>query len=164
MSLSDGVLRWIGHYWIALLAYLFVGGAIAQGLGFAEVIGPYCADTVRDQEIYPACVPCGLNWGVFGVIELTSCGNPVLDALISYGVIWPHTVVVILAVLAYPLAGALRSVEPWLAGAILLPIVSAIWIRTIFFNFFQKRDVRRGLHRALLAGCILLATLMATSI
>jgi hypothetical protein len=164
MSSSDDVLRWIAYFWIALLAYVFVGGTIAQGLGFAGAIGPYCADTIRDQEIYPACVPCGLNWSVFGVIELTPCGNPVLEALINYGVLWPHVIVVILAIVAYPVAGALRSVEPWLAGAVLLPIVAAVWIRTIYFNFFQKPNIRRGVHRTLLVGCILLATLMASSI
>ncbi len=164
MSSSDGVLRWVAYFWITLLAYVFVGGAIAQILGFAGAISPYCADTVRDQEIYRACVPCGLNWSVFGVIELTPCGNPLLEALINYGVLWPHTMVVIFAVVAYPIAGALRSVEPWLAGAVLLPIVGAAWLRTIYFNFYQKPDVRQGLHRALVVGCILLATLMASNI
>lgn len=163
-SSSQGVLRSIGYFWIAFLAYVFVGGVIAQGLGFAGAIGSYCVDTIREQEIYPACVPCGLNWSVFGVIDLTPCGNPILETIITFGVVWPHTIIVILAVIAYPVAGGLRSVEPWLAGAILLPIVGAIWIRTVYFNFFQKPNIRRGLHRALLVGCALLATLMASSI
>jgi len=107
MSSSDDVLRWSAYFWIALLAYVFLGGAIAQGLGFAGAIGPYCSGTIRDQEIYAACVPCGLNWSVFGVIELTPCGNPALEALVNFGVLWPHTIVVILAILAYPIAGAL---------------------------------------------------------
>lgn len=163
-SSSQGVLRWVAYIWIGVLVFVFLGGAVAQALGFAGAIGPYCADTIREQEIYPACVPCGLNWSVFGVIEITPCRNPVFEMLLTYGVIWPHAFIVILAVILYPIAGPLRSIEPWLAGAVLLPLVSAVFARTVYYNFYERTAVSRGLHRSLLVGILILATLMASSI
>jgi hypothetical protein len=163
-SSSQGVLRWIAYFWIAFLAYVVIGGAVAQTLGFSGTIGQYCADTIDQRDLYPACVPCGLNWSVFGTIELTPCRNPLLSALLTYGVVWPHSFVIALMLLVYPASGALREIALWLAPAVLLPVVSAALLRTIYVNFIRRLDVVRGLHRALVVSCVLLATIMAVSV
>ena len=151
------LLKWI---WIAFLTWVVIGGVIGEILQWTEFVEPYCDENVNDP-IYPTCTPCQMHIETFGVFNVNNCPNALLKNTLDYAIALPRFFVAVLSLFVYVLVDLLYQVSRYLPAIILIPAVSIVLLRTLFTNFIQRKDIERGLHRGLLAGWLILATLLA---
>ena len=145
--------------WSLFVLYVFIGGCLAFAGGHLGFVGPYCEIASEASGIYPICQPCGLHFSIFGVIEITPCGNPVLEFLLTVGVVIPQLIIAILLLLIGPLVTALAIVSKYLPSIVLLLPLYFYIGRAIYFDLLKRENIWRGLHRIGLLGCCLLTVI-----
>lgn len=152
--------RFIKWAWIVFLAWIVIGGilgAILEWIGFVE---PFC-DLEGTSDTYPECTPCKMHGSVFGALVTNNCPNILIEKMLEYGIGFPRVFVSALSILVYVLVEPLNQVSRILPVFVLLPASIAVLFRTLFVNFFSRKNISRGIHRGLLAGWLVLATLLA---
>lgn len=78
--------------WTVVLIILAIGSTTNLFL-LTDFVQPYCSAT--PDEFVPLCQPCGLHWGMFGVLEPTQCPNSFMDELLDIFVATPRMVLII---------------------------------------------------------------------
>ena len=151
------LLKWI---WIAFLAWIVIGGTIGAILGWTGFVEPYC-DVTGKGDIYPTCTPCQMHGMTFGVFKANNCSSALTKNTLEYGIAFPRFFVAVLSLFVYVLVDLLHQVSRFLPAIILIPATLIVLLRTLFINFIHRKDIERGLHLGLLAGWLVLATLLA---
>lgn len=81
-------LRWAySVLWTIVLAALCIGASVSF-FEFGDVIQPGCSTT--PTEYSGLCKPCGLRWGMFGIVDATQCPNSIVDELLTAFVALPR--------------------------------------------------------------------------
>lgn len=89
--------------WTMALVVLAIG-ATTNLLFFSDFVQPYCA-TTPDMHA-DLCKPCGLRWGIFGIIDPTQCPNSFVDELFAVFIAVPRFLAIVFG-LAWFLTGPL---------------------------------------------------------
>ena len=153
-------LRFMKWAWIAFLAWIVIGGTIAEIIQWAGFVEPYC-DLDGTSDTYAECTPCKMHWSVFGVFETNGCPSILIEKGLEYGIELPRAFVASLSILVYVLVEPLSQMSRILPAMVLLPISLGVLFRTLFANFFRCKNIERGMLRGLLAGWLVLATVLA---
>ena len=154
------VLRFIKWAWIVFLAWIVIGGTIAEVLRWTEFVEPFC-DLDGTDDINADCTPCKMHGSVFGVLETNGCPNALIEKMLEYGIGFPRFFVASLSILVYVLVEPLNQMARFLPAMVLLPLSLGVLFRTLFTNFVRHKNIKRGMHRGLLAGWLVLATVLA---
>jgi len=154
------ILRLMKWAWIAFLVWIVFGGTIGEILQWKGFVEPYC-DLEGTSDTYPECTPCKMHGSVFGVFVTNNCPNAFAKKILEYGIGFPRVFVAFLSMLIYVLVEPLNQISRILPALVLLPASIAVLFRTIFANFFYRININRGIHRGLLVGWLVLATLLA---
>lgn len=151
------LLKWV---WIVFLGWIVIGGILSEILQLTGFVGSHC-DMNGISDVYPPCTPCQMHHTTFGVFITNDCPNVLTKNMLEYGIAFPRLFVASLSLLIYVLADFLYQIAHFLPVVILIPAAMMVLLRTLFVNFVQRKNIERGLHRGLLAGWLLLATLLA---
>ena len=140
--------------WIALLAYVFLGGLAARLGALLFGYGPYCYEPPDVPEGFLACEPCSIRWSVFGVLETTQCENSIVKWGLAWSIGAPHTFVVSVSLLVYGLV----SIHYWAATAVIVVSLSVLAALVVRRDIVTTPRPFKAAHRLLLLGILSLAS------
>ena len=162
MGLKITRLKWIRYIWFGFLIYLIIGGALgiaAEAFGFVD---GFCNDNLAIKDtVYEACKPCGLYGSVFGVIEVGNCSNKFVSVSLKSLISIPRAFLACIAILIFPVVELLSATSDILPYLALVPFLFLMGIKTARHNFYEKKNVGRGVNRILLIAIMGLALYIA---
>ena len=144
------------YIWLAVLAYIVFGGALAEFLEQTGQVGRFCHDPLLNPDqtsaTYETCKPCRLYGSIFGIIEIGNCSNKILNFLTLLFVSIPRIAVIMLGMLVYVLVEPLRDWAPVLFG---LPALLTLLAVRRFLD--KDKNVVRLIHGLLWSAYFALA-------